>query len=501
MHSFIGSLRRQGTVRRALSVAVLALPLGACSLDDIVRTKDPDIVRPENVATKSALPNVLAGAIGDFQVAFSGTSGTEGQILYSGLLGDEFYITDTFGTRIEMDQRNIADNNSNNLPVFSTLQKARSSTEHAAAQYFTLASTRASAGDSTTFGNGGAEALALAGYTYILFAENYCEGVPFSEVDAAGNIVYGMPLTRSQTLRRALARFASADSALNIKTNTSASIRNLVRVGRARAYLDLVHKDSAAAQNQVYRDSAAAVAAAVPTTFTYQIFHSENSARENNSVWSFNNSQVRFSVSNREGTNGLPYRSSFVNGVDVRTATNPTPAAGFDGGSTFLNQKYPERKANVVLASGAEARYIEAEAALNNGAIQTYLDKMNAVRDAFQTYNQCYPLAVLNGICQNPTAPLGPLADPVPTGTQTQFDARLNLLFQERAYTMWITSHRLGDMRRLVYQYNRGTETVFPTGAFVRATVSRTYGKDVSFPVPVEEKNNPNFTSCDNTKA
>jgi hypothetical protein len=212
-------------------------------------------------------------------------------------------------------------------------------------------------------------------------------------------------------------------------------------------------------------------------------------------VWSFNNSQVRFSVANSEGGNGLPYRTAFVNGVDVRTATNPTAVTGFDGGTTFLNLKYPERKVNVVLASGAEARYIEAENQLAKGNIQPFLDKLNVVRDAFQTYNQCYPLAVTGGTCANPSAALGPLSDP---GTPA---ARIDLLFRERAYTMWITSHRLGDMRRLSYQYGRNPETVFPTGAFVRGNISRTYGTDVSFPVPVEEKNNPNVQSCDNSKA
>jgi hypothetical protein len=495
MNSFFGSLGRGSIARHVLLGAMLALPVAACSIDDIVKSKDPDIVLPEQLVGKSALPNGLAAAIGDFQVAFSGTSGTEGQILYSGLLGDEFYITDTFGTRIEMDQRNIADNNSNNLPVFSNLQVARVSTEASAKRYVDLAGTRGSTADSVTFGNGRAEALALAGYTYILFAENYCEGVPFSEVDASGTIIPGMPESRSAILRRALARFAAADSALNVKSTTSASIRNLVRVGRGRAYLDLVHKDSAAAQNTIYRDSAAAAVASVPTTFTYQIFHSENTARENNSVWSFNNSQVRFSVANSEGTNGLPYRSNYVSGVDVRTATNPTAVSGFDGGATFLNLKYPERKANVVLASGAEARYIEAEDLLANGNVPGFIAKLNTVRDAFQTYNQCYPLAITAGTCVNPSAALGPLSDP---GTP---DARINLLFSERAYTMWITSHRLGDMRRLIYQYGRAATAVFPTGAFVRGNISRQYGTDVSFPVPVEEKNNPNFTSCDNSKA
>jgi hypothetical protein len=495
MHQFENRFIHPKGVRHALAGVLMALSVAACSVNDIVKTKDPDIVTPEQLAGKAALPNGLAAAIGDFQQAFSGSSTLEGQILYSGLLADEWYTTDTFGTRIEMDQRLIQENNQQNLPAFSNLAIARVSAEASAQRYVDLAGTRGNAADSTAFGNGRAEALALAGYTYILFAENYCEGVPFSEVDPTGAIINGVPLSKSQVLRRALARFESADSALNIKANTSASIRNLVRVGRGRAYNDLVHKDSSAAQQKIYRDSAATAVAAVPTTFTYQIFHSENTARQNNSVWSFNNSQVRFSVSNSEGLNGLPFRSHFVNGVDVRTATNPAAVAGFDGTATFLNLKYPERKANVVLASGAEARYIEAEDKLFNGDNNGFIGKLNDVRDAFATYDQCYPLAVTAGTCTNPITPLGPLSDP---GTA---NARIDLLFAERAYTMWITSHRLGDLRRLVYQYARGTETVFPTGAFVRGNISRTYGTDVSFPVPVEEKNNPNYHSCDKSKA
>jgi hypothetical protein len=480
---------------RALFVLLAMLPLAACSVDDIVKTKDPDIVTPNQLAGKAALPNGLAAAIGDFQLAYSGSSTLEGQILYAGLLADEFYITDTFGTRIEMDQRSIQENNQQNLPAFSNLQIARTSTEASAQRYADLAGTRGNAADTTSFGNGRAEALALAGFTYILFAENYCEGVPFSEVDAAGRVIPGMPNTKAATLRRALERFKSADSSLAVVTapnGATTSVRNLIRVGRGRAYNDLV---DATAATQQYRDSAAAAVASVPTTFIYQIFHSENTPRENNSVWSFNNSQVRFSVSNNEGTNGLPYRSAFVNGVDVRTATNPASVTGFDGSPTFLNLKYPERKANVVLASGAEARYIEAEKELARGNIQPFLDKLNVVRDAFQTYDQCYPLALTAGTCTNPAGALGPLSDP---GTP---DSRLNLLFTERAYTMWITSHRLGDLRRLIYQYGRTQNNVFPTGAFVRGNINRQYGTDVSFPIPVEEKNNPNYQSCDKSKA
>jgi hypothetical protein len=56
----------------------------------------------------------------------------------------------------------------------------------------------------------------------------------------------------------------------------------------------------------------------------------------------------------------------------------------------------------------------------------------------------------------------------------------------------------LGDLRRLIRQYGRDAESVFPTGAYFKGGV---YGTDVNFPIPFEEKNNPSFTGCIDRKA
>ena len=58
---------------------------------------------------------------------------------------------------------------------------------------------------------------------------------------------------------------------------------------------------------------------------------------------------------------------------------------------------------------------------------------------------------------------------------------------------MWGTAHRLGDMRRLVRQYSRPQETVFPVGEYHKGGE---YGSDVNFPVSSDERNNPKFTGC-----
>jgi hypothetical protein len=59
--------------------------------------------------------------------------------------------------------------------------------------------------------------------------------------------------------------------------------------------------------------------------------------------------------------------------------------------------------------------------------------------------------------------------------------------------TTGCTAHRLGDMRRLVCQYGRAQNTVFPTG---RDHKGGEYGSDVNFAVSSDERNNPKFTGC-----
>ncbi|MEP7067395.1 MAG: hypothetical protein ABI889_15275, partial [Gemmatimonadota bacterium] len=69
----------------------------------------------------------------------------------------------------------------------------------------------------------------------------------------------------------------------------------------------------------------------------------------------------------------------------------------------------------------------------------------------------------------------------------------------ERGQWLYLTAHRLPDLRRLSRStandgYGRDPETVFPTGNWFRGGV---YGTDTNFPIPVEELNNPNVPGPD----
>jgi hypothetical protein len=70
----------------------------------------------------------------------------------------------------------------------------------------------------------------------------------------------------------------------------------------------------------------------------------------------------------------------------------------------------------------------------------------------------------------------------------------VSLLFLERAFWLYATGHRLGDMRRLIRQYGQAVDAVFPTGAYHKG--GGIYGSDVNLPLPIEEQNNPNSQGC-----
>jgi hypothetical protein len=92
------------------------------------------------------------------------------------------------------------------------------------------------------------------------------------------------------------------------------------------------------------------------------------------------------------------------------------------------------------------------------------------------------------GAIQTGVAAMPALADP---GTTV---GREDLMFRERAFWLYATGHRLGDLRRLMRQYGRAEDAVFPTGRHFKNTTD--YGNDVNVPVPFVEQNNPNFTGC-----
>jgi hypothetical protein len=68
---------------------------------------------------------------------------------------------------------------------------------------------------------------------------------------------------------------------------------------------------------------------------------------------------------------------------------------------------------------------------------------------------------------------------------------------------MYLSGHRLGDLRRLVRQYGRSADAVFPGGGGAQYVIDGNpkggvFGSEVNLPVPFDEINNPNFSQCIN---
>jgi hypothetical protein len=415
----------------------------ACDIGDLLDVDDPDVATPGSLTGEDALPVLLAGAFGDFQLAYSGDNAgvTEGLVNLGGLLADEFAIAESFPTRVPIDRRDIDNVNTTLNTAYSYVHRARAAAELSARRHQEFAPNTP----------GHALSLAIAAYSYILLGENFCSGVPVSTLTDAGGTEFGPPLTTEQLFTEAIERFDAAIAA----SDADSPEQYLAMVGKARALLNL---DRPA--------DAAAIAAAVPGDFVFEIQHSDNTARQENGVFAYVNIQGRWTVANNEGGTGLPFRAA--GDPRVTFELDPDDGVGFDGVTPMFHQlKYPDRDVDVVLASGTEARLIEAEAQLEAGNATAWLGTLNALRTA---------------------AGLGQLTDP---GTAA---ARVDLMFRERAFWLWLTAHRLGDLRRLVRQYNRSANSVFPTGAYSQGG---NYGNDVSLPIPFEELNNPLAEECD----
>jgi hypothetical protein len=291
------------------------------------------------------------------------------------------------------------------------------------------------------------------------FGENYCSGVPFSET--IDSILYGDPLTTTQMFEQAVAHF---DAAIGHPA-ASTDIEYLARIGKGRALLSLNQASAAAAAVQP-----------VPDDWVMYNYHSNTASRTRNGVYHLNYEAGRWSVAEAEGGNGLAFRSD----SDPRVPWSDQ-GQGFDNCAECILYQfdvYQDRTDGFPLASGVEARLIEAEAALGTGG---WLTILNDLRANFATLG---PLLYPDN---PPSGTLDPLTDP---GSAAE---REDLLFGERAYWLFGTGHRVGDLRRLVRQYGRGAESVFPTGAYFKGG---SFGTDVNFPVPQPEENNPNFQQC-----
>lgn len=442
--------RPRGIATIATMMALGLTLMSGCSSDKILQVETPDIVQPGDVNSAAGAHGVRVGALARFN---SATSGAESLLLLGGLFADEWNNGDSFIARQEIDQRVVTVQNN----FLDAANRVLHRTRIAAGQAIELLAEF----DPNAPRAQVAEMHFLKAYTVNLLAEHYCDGLALSEL-VDGVEQYGTPMTTVAAFERALAH---ADEGIALITGTTAAdlrVLNALRVTRGRILANLNR-----------HPEAATAVAAVPTNYQYVVFHTQTPGLTN-AFWAFNNDARRYSVSNNEGINGLnfatagdprlpvclggstPCRNIGVTRSDRDDLTQPF----------YVQMLWPTRDAPVAIIIGAHARLIEAEAQLRAG-------------------NTAGSLLTLNTLRTTVTG-LTPLVD---AGTTA---GRENQLFRERAFWLFGRGTRTGDLRRLIRQYGRAANTVFPTGAWHKGG---NYGNDVNFPVPFSEANNPNVTA------
>jgi hypothetical protein len=442
----------------ALCLGLMAI--GACNPNAALRPKEKGVV---TTIGASALPGLYIGALNDFTIAWSGAgdggnSSHEGHVGLSALFTDEMtsLYLDEFTFRRALDTGQATPNNTQLNGIFNDLSASRHSAELAASSFATVA----------PHDVGRAEMLSIEGYTYILFAEMWCSGVPFGELNqTTGAPEYGQPMTTSAILGLALAKFDTASTLAASDTTTAIlglyatntlDVLALSEVGRARVLLDL--GQFAAAQ------AAADSAVSNSPTLNYQMENSLNAPRQYNGVWNFSIADDAWGTVDRKGGNGLNFESAndprvlWVDGH--QTGSLGVTPTGFD--TIYFQQKYPTKSSSATLASATEATLISAEADLKANNVSSWANKLNTLRAS-------------SGLALPPlTADSTTLASP---------DMRVEVHFREREFWLWLTGTRLGDLRRLIHQYGHNDFPVNPT-------------RDIRFSIPVNETNNPNFKQC-----
>lgn len=450
----ISKTRARRGLRGASRLAALVLiAAGAAGCSDVLTVEDPDILEPTDVQSAAGADAVRLGTLARLNGATSGGGDvTDNMFLLGGLFADEWINGDSFIARQEIDQRVITPENNFLTGASRTLNRARLGAEQALA----LLAQHNPGAPGWHF----AEMHFVQAYTVNLLAEHLCSGLVFSSV-VEGEEQYGSPITTQAAFERAL---KSAEDGLARITGTTADdvrVRNALQVTRGRILMNLNRPAEAAT-----------AVAGVPTNFRYRMIHALAREANRNVIVTRNNVNRRYSVGNREGVNGLNFANAGDPRVPVCVGGDPAcRAIGVTRSDRddllrpfHVQMIWAREDSSVTIVSGIEARMIEAEAQLRAGATTASLATLNAAR------------ATVTGLA--------------PLTLATTEAGRVDQLFRERAFWFFSRGHRVGDLRRLIRQYGRPAETVFPTGAWHKNDAR--YGTDVTIPVPAAEANNPN---------
>lgn len=448
--------------RTAIAIACGSVFLGGCDVNTaLLEPEQPGVISPEAVASATAANALWTGALGQWKTAMNGG---EGIWNWEGLFTDEVRSVDTFTQRQNADQRNLQTDDGVLRGIYNTAQQARGRARDAIDALLTYEPT-------ATGKQHVGEMYVMMGYIEMELSQAFCNGVPFGET-VDGQPQYTAPLTNADGFKLAISRI---DTALTFLTGTDAgslAIKYAALITKARAQVDL--GDFA---------GAAATVASVPTSFQYNFTFSQTTL--SNAWWSLGASRKGYSAGDSTDVAGQILNAiPFAELNDPRVSVTDTHTKAEDNVSDFVLVNNWGREDPVPALSGIDARLIEAEAKLQANDVPGTMAILNALRASPEVL----------GTFEVPAM----AALPTPA---TQTDA-VSLFFREKALWQFERGYRMDDLRRLVRQYGRAQDKVFPSGEFTSSGApAGQYGTQVAFPIPDYEKTNPNFHGCLDTNA
>jgi hypothetical protein len=443
--------------------------LAGCNVkQELLSPQQPGTITPGQISNAgvAGAEALRVGALGALRTwtPGGGNSNQSNIMMLGDLLTDVWKSGDTFSQHNETDQRVVQLNNSVLSTAYVQAQQSRG--------FFRAAIDGLNANSPEKTGEI-AEMYWGIGLVEMSLSEVMCNGVPFGGTNG-DSPVYTQPLTNQEGFALAIAHY---DSALNIAKGTDAfsvGIKNAILVSKARTLVDMGKFAEAAALVPV---------SAIATSYQYTLTFSQPT--QSNELWSFNgqsNNTARLVVGDSFDLvgvlkNSLPFASAKDPRLPVKGTSGDLTIRSIDRLTPYTQQQiWLNREDPIVLVSGLDARLIEAEAKLNASDIAGMMTIMNGLRTSPQT------LAAFKV----------PAMAALPTPASQA--AATDLFFREKAFWQFARGTRLGDLRRLIRQYHRTQDQVFPTGAFHKG--STTYGTDVNLPVTDSEKQNPNFHGC-----
>ncbi len=435
----------------ALLLSAVSMTLSACSLSNLVdgvevssETRDPVMARtPQGaLAAYRGTQIVFARAISIVE----GTSHS-GLVYVSGLLSDELRaqnMASDFPNGSDdgrIDSRTGVALSTSGLDPFRDLHRVRGNAQEARG----LVKEYVPGEWRDLY----AHLYAIEAYADIFLADLFCSGIPLSQVSYRGDFIMTRGYTTAEVYEEAMKLFDSAE----VYIRDSTMLIHFINVGRGRALIATGRYAEAA---EVVRQ--------VPDNYQYQIRYSASFAKETPRP------DYLF-VADGDG-NGI----RFISDHDPR-ATLPV----------LLDKAAP-----LTLASGVEARLIAIESQIHQDD-DGWIIGLNALRTT------CIP----SETCPDPAPPgignvenLAPLIDSTQAlSVEERFIRRIDILFRERAYWLFLTGHRQGDLRRLVREYGRHEQTVYPSGLWGSKGFTA-YGIYTNLAIPDAEARNPLYQGC-----